>query len=446
MSSPLPYPTLEAPVTTGTAETRNARRALARRWAALRRIRELPGVTRLLLLTQLAFNIGFYLVVPFLAVHLAEDLMLAGWAVGVVLGVRTFSQQGLFVVGGALADRFGTKPVVLAGCAIRVAGFLVLATAGDLATVLLGAVLTGFAAALFSPAVESALADQGAALERRGVVTRAELFAMFAVCGELGAVAGPLLGALLLTVDFGLTCLAAAAAFVLILLAHLRWLPRTPGRHRGEPLLAGWGEVLGNRTFLVFAAAYSAYLLSYNQLYLALPVELLRATGGQGALGWMFALASVLVVVGQLPLAAWGRTRLGPGRALLAGFGLLSASFAVVAVCAPLRPPDGPAALVPAVAFVVLLTAGQMLAVPVAQDLVPRLARERRLGAHFGFLSSAGGLAVLVGGTAVGGLLDGARAPAPAAALPWALLAALPAAGGFALWLLSRRTAALTGR
>ncbi|MFC7327146.1 MFS transporter [Marinactinospora rubrisoli] len=433
-------------MTTSTTAHRITRRSLARRWGALRRIRDLPGVTRLLLVTQLAFNVGFYLVLPFLAVHLAEDLMLAGWAVGVVLGVRTFSQQGLFVVGGALADRFGTKPVVLAGCAVRIAGFLVLASAGSLPTVLLGAVLTGFAAALFSPAVESELAEQGTVLERRGVITRAELFALFAVCGELGAVAGPLLGALLLTVDFALTCLVAAAAFVLILLAHLRWLPRTPGRHHHEPLFAGWGEVLGNRTFLVFAAAYSAYLLSYNQLYLALPVELLRATGGQGALGAMFALASLLIVAGQLPIAAWARTRLGTGRALLTGFGLLAASFAVVAVCAPAPPADGPAALAPAAAFVVLLTLGQMLAVPVAQDLVPRLAGERRLGAHFGFLSSAGGLAVLAGSTVAGGLLDAARVPAPEAALPWALLAALPAAGGLTLWLLSRRTAALARR
>ncbi len=35
---------------------------------------------------------------------------MAGRLVGFVLGLRTFSQQGLFVIGGALADRYGSGP------------------------------------------------------------------------------------------------------------------------------------------------------------------------------------------------------------------------------------------------------------------------------------------------------------------------------------------------
>src|ERR1044072_5373980 len=81
------------------------------------------SLLRLLVLTQLAFNIGFFAVLPFLAEHLGTALGLAGWMVGFVLGLRTFSQQGLFVVGGALADRYGVRPVVLAGCVLRIAGF-----------------------------------------------------------------------------------------------------------------------------------------------------------------------------------------------------------------------------------------------------------------------------------------------------------------------------------
>lgn len=398
---------------------------------------KLPGIARLLLLTQLAFNVGFYLVVPFLAVHLADDLALAGWAIGLVLGVRTFSQQGMFAVGGALADRYGVKPAVLTGCVIRILGFVVLGVADTFATVLGGTVLIGIAAALFSPAVESALAEQGTELEQLGVITRTELFGLFAVFGEIGAVTGPLLGAALLDVDFGLTCAVAGVVFVVILVAHARKLPpSTP--EEGRPFLAGWADIARNRTFLVFAAAYSAYLLSYNQLYLALPVELGRV-GAQSALGWMFALASVMVVFGQLPLAGWARTKLGPAKALPLGFGLLSLSFAVVAGWAPWEPLPGGFAAVPAILFVVLLTCGQMLAVPVAKDLVPRLAGEANLGSYYGFLSSAGGFAVLIGSGLAGGLLDLAARPAPMASVPWLFLAALPAASGLTLLVVSRR-------
>ena len=409
-------------------------------WTPLVLFRRLPDVPRLLLLSQLAFNIGFYLVVPFLAVHLTEDLALAGAVVGLVLGVRTFSQQGLFFLGGGLADRFGVKPMVVIGCTIRIAGFLVLAVATSLPGVLFGTVLVGFAAALFSPAVESALADQGRRLEAAGVATRAEVFGLDAIASKLGSVTGPVLGAVLLAVPFAVTCALAAAVFAVVLAAHLRYLPkdlRTEGSG-AESVLAGWGQVVRNRTFLAFTACYCTYLLSYNQLYLALPVELTRSTGGQGALGWLFVLAAVLVLLFQLPVT--GRARqVGPRRALPAGFLIMSASFLLVAVCAPQSPPTGPWALAPAVGMVVLLYTGQMIAVPLAQDLVPRLAGERRLGAHFGVLASAGGAAVLVGSTGVGALLDRAEVAQPAAAVPWLVLAALPAASAVGLWLLVRR-------
>jgi hypothetical protein len=117
----------------------------------------------------------------------------------------------------------------------------------------------------------------------------------------------------------------------------------------------------------------------------------------------------------------------------------MAASFALVAGCAPLAPPPGAWALAPAVGMVLLLCIGQMVAVPMARDLVPRLAGERRLGAHFGFLASAGGLAVLVGSTGVGALLDRAAQPGPGAALPWLVLAVLPALSAVGLWLLARR-------
>ncbi|MEU7812565.1 MFS transporter [Pseudonocardia sp. NPDC049154] len=404
-----------------------------RRFAALADFGRLPPVMRLLVVTQLAFNVGFSMVLPYLATHLAEDLALAGGVVGLVLGLRTFSQQGLFVVGGALADRWGAKPVVLAGCVLRVAGFVLLGVATALPGVLAGALLTGFAAALFSPAVESSLAREAGAQEEVGGVARADVFAMFAVSGQIGSVVGPLVGTALLLVDFRLACLVAAGAFVLILAAHAAWLPRRPAPHAGEPLLAGWAEVLANRRFLAFAAGYSGYLLCYNQLYLALPAELTRATGGQAALGWLFVLASVMVIVGQLPVTRWARRR-GGLRPLVLGFVLMAAAFAVVAVAVAALPP----ALWPAVAFVVLLTAGQMLAVPIAQDLVPRLAGERRLGAYFGVLSSAGGLAVLVGSTGAGALLDPSVAPP---VVGWVVLAAVPLLSALVIGRLARRGA-----
>lgn len=422
-----------------------ALRKLRRRWALLGRWRDLPTVMRLLIATQCAFNVGFYMVLPYLATHLVDDLALAGWLVGLVLGLRTFSQQGLFAVGGALADRLGTKPVILAGCALRVAGFVLLGLSGSLAGVVGGALLTGVAAALFSPAVESALAREAAPRPTTTTgptpVPRADVFALFSISGQIGTVVGPLLGALLLGVDFAAACLVAAAGFVLIGLGHLRLLPRRPPAHADEAVVAGWQEVLRNRRFMVFAVGYSGYLLCYNQLYLALPIELDRI-GVPGALSWLFAAASLLLVVGQLPATSWATERLGHTRGIVVGFALMATSFAVVAVAAP----SGTTSVAPAVAMVLLLTLGQMLAVPLAQDLVPRLAGERRLGTYFGVLSSAGGLAVLVGSTVTGSLFSlGGPAPSPGqVALPWVVLALVPLASAAVIAAFARRTERVT--
>ncbi|KAK1184677.1 MFS transporter [Streptomyces sp. NBS 14/10] len=404
----------------------------ARPWRRRAGLSTLPPLLRLLIWTQLAFNIGFYAVLPFLAEHLGTAIGMAGWLVGLVLGLRTFSQQGLFVVGGALADRYGIRPVVLAGCALRIVGFAWLGWAERTWAVVGAVLLIGFAAALFSPAVESEVARQAVVREKAGGGPRTRVLALFSVAGQAGAFIGPLLGALLLAVDFRAVCLAGAAVFVLVLAGHLRLLPQhIPGRvavvegsDRTRTRASGAVRaLLRNRRFLALCLAYGVYLLAYNQLYLAVPLEVERAVGSQAPLAWLFALSSMLVVTAQLPITHWAAARLDLRRSMAAGLLLLSAGFAAVAAA---RPADwtGAAGLLPSAALVVLLTLGQMLLAPAARAWVPDLADEGRLGLYTGTLSSVSGLVVLAGSAATGSLLD-AGLPA---AVPWLVLTALPVA------------------
>ncbi|MFI7411813.1 MDR family MFS transporter [Streptomyces sp. NPDC049627] len=392
----------------------------------LRRAPDRPRLSpllRLLILTQLAFNIGFFAVLPFLAEHLGQAIGMAGWLVGFVLGLRTFSQQGLFVVGGALADRYGIRPVVLTGCALRIAGFAWLGYAEETWAVVGAVLLIGFAAALFSPAVESEVARQAVLWEESGNGSRTRVLALLTVAGQAGAFVGPLLGALLLSADFRTVCLAGAGIFVLVLAGHAWLLPQhIPGRG-GVRFRGGTGTLLRNRRFLALCCAYGAYLLAYNQLYLALPDEVERATGSQSALAWLFALSSLLVVTTQLPVTRWVGERLTLRRSMVAGLLLIAAGFAVVAAA---RPADrtGTAGLLPAAGFVVLLTLGQMLVAPVARAWIPDLAEEGRLGLYTGALSSVSGLIVLLGSSATGTLLDSGLPTA----VPWLVLAAVPLA------------------
>lgn len=332
----------------------------------------------------------------------------------------------MFVIGGALADRFGIRRSIVLGCAIRIAGFATLGLAPSLPGVVAGVVLIGLAAALFSPATEAAIVAWGGQVEAGGGSTLREIVATEAVCAKLGSLVGPVLGAVLVAVPFATTCLVAAGLFGVILLAQLVWLP--PGARIGDPrsVAASLRLVLANRPFLAFAALHSTYLLSYTQLYLAAPVELRRIGAPAVAITWVFVAAALLVVVAQLPVT---RLALGWGRVatLRRGYLALAAGFACVAVCAPLASFPGVWAYAPLASFVVLLHVGGILVLPTARDVVARLAGGQSLGTYLGFLASAGGLAVLVGSTIAGRLLDAAAGPGLSASLAWLFLAALPA-------------------
>ncbi len=389
-----------------------------------------------LLGSQFVFNVGFYAVVPFLAVFLRDDMMLSGGLIGLILGLRTFSQQGMFIVGGALSDRYGARIVILCGCILRVAGYLLLAFGESLFPIIMGACLTGIGGALFSPSIEALLAKAGTQSELAGKRSRAEWFALFAVCGELGAVLGPVAGALLTGLGFRQVALAGAGVFVVALVVLFFCLPPTNASKQTLNILPWW-TTFRNPRFVAFIIAYSSWLLSYNQLYFALPVEIQRAGGSEKDLGPLFMLASLLIIILQLPLARFAR-RVGAVSILPVGFVLISASFLSVALFAATPAPENGLRLLPSACFVTLLTLGQMLLVPSVKDLIPWFANESTLGAHYGALASAGGCAVLAGNFFLGNQLDDALIPSTKAIYPWLQLAFFPLCSAIAMVVICR--------
>ena len=377
---------------------------------------------RLLVLTQLAFNVGFFMVLPYLSVHLSSDLGQATAVVGVVLGLRTVSQQGLFFVGGAIADRIGTKPATVTGCAVRVVGLLTLGMSPSVAGVAVGAALTGFAGALFSPAVEAALARTSDTGRDTSSTARLDAFALFNAFGQIGAFTGPLLGALLLRVDFAAVSVTGAAVFVVIGLAHLRWLPDERPAAVDRAILKGFGSIARNRAFLGFAAVMAVQLVAYNQLYLLLPLELDRGWGDQEPLGILLAASSVVIVIGQFRVAAWTgrravRTALSVGLIVTA----LGATAAAIATAVGGRP----AVLAGTAAFVLFLAVGQMIIGPAARAAIPTFANERHLGSYYGMYASIGGIMVLPASAGLGAIVDAVPDTAAGRSAPWLATAAV---------------------
>jgi len=401
-------------------------RKLRRESTRQRPVRVEPA-PQLLLASQLIFNIGFYAVVPFLAVAMRNDFGMGAMAIGIVLGARTFAQQGMFLFGGALADRWGARQSMITGCLVRIAGFLLLAWAADFPLFLIGAVVTGIGGALFSPALQSLVA---AASERGG--NRATLFALLVVCGEVGVVVGPLLGALLLDTGFDTSLLVAATVFAVMALVFWLFLPKTrrQARETSSDMTASvppsdlW-SCLKEKKFIWFAAFFSVELLATNQLYFGLPVELERSGAGVSALAIVFAYASGLTITLQWPIARLMR-KAGPKIALPLGFAMQSLGFASLAVLAVVPPPSG-LPILPALLLVTGLALGNMCVLPTAMGLVLEFSAGRPTGAYYGLVASAGGLAVVIGNAALAPLYELAYAPSITALAPWLLLSVLAA-------------------
>jgi MFS family permease len=379
-----------------------------------------------LLLSQLVFNLGFYAVIPFLASTMRNDFLLSGTVIGLVLGVRTFFQQGLFLFGGILADRFGARALIAMGCAVRVAGYLMLASADGLAGFLVGAALTGLGGALFSPALETLVAAADARARPARPAGRPSLFAALVVVGEVGAAIGPVAGALLLGFGFSAAVLTGAGVFTAVGVVLWRLVPAERGRMARQPVVSDPWASIRNRRFVAFAALFSVNLLAYNQLYLGLSFEVERTDGGPRTLGLLFLLVSTLTVTLQWPVAAVAR-RVGPARALAIGFVMMAVGFASVGSATRMPPSGSVVDVLPAVTLVICLALGHMFVLPVAMDLVPLFAGGARLGSYYGLLASCGGVAVLVGSVLFGSLFDSV----PTAA--WCLLAGLALSSAWAL-------------
>jgi MFS family permease len=390
---------------------------------------------QLLMVNQFGINLGFYMLMPYLADHLAHGLGLAAWAVGLVLGVRNLSQQGMFWLGGTLADRIGYKPMILAGCALRTGAFTLLALAGSLPALIAASAATGLAGALFNPAVRAYIAD-GAGQRR------VEVFACFNVFYQAGILLGPLAGLALLTLDFRLVCGASAGVFGVLALVQARALPARrptadPQRAEGWRGITGdWQAILRNRPFVLFSAAMSgSYLLAF-QTYLALPLQARVLVGDASgtAMGVVFAVSALVAVAGQLRLTDWARKRLDPPKAIAIGLAVMAGAF-VPLLPGPHRLVHGPAAVLGLAALVAcagLLAAGSALLYPFEMDTLVRLSDERLVATYYGAYSTVAGITVAVGNLVVGALFDwGARTSTPW--LPWAALTALGAGCAAAL-------------
>lgn len=346
-----------------------------------------------------------------------EDI---GWtllAFGFTLALYDLAEVLLKPVFGALSDRIGARPVIVAGllafAVFSIVGALVPGTAG----LIVARFGQGAAAAAFSPASSAAvarLADD---------TSRGRYFGRYGSWKALGYALGPLLGAGLV-VWAGLPALFwALAAVALVAAAWVRFgVPVVPVLPRKRVTVADLARELTAPGFLVPTLVLAATTGGLAVAVGFLP--LLGRSSGIGTVGSM-ALVTVLAVVSSIvqPLAGslHDRGRLPVRLGAVGGLALLAGGILVAGLW-----PELPTLVVAAV----LIGAGVGLATPVAFSHLAASTPPERMGRTMGSAEMGREL-----GDAGGPLVAGAVATATLPGVGLVVVAGLTAvAGVLAVW------------
>ena len=404
------------------------------------------GVVTLLTNTCL-MNFGFSMFVPLIAIHFSHGLGFTAAAIGLVLALRQIAQQGLDLAGGVFADRFGARTAIVIGCFVRAAGFVGIGVSTTLPMLILWAVVSGVGGAFFDASGTAALADL-VAPERRQ-----RMFAASATMGNAGQTVGPLLGVVLLGINFVVVSFAAAGCFVLVGALSFAFLPDTLLRGNAaeqertiDPagvsgVLATLRTLRRDRTFVLLTLLLAGFWFLWAQLNIGVPLAAVRIGGpsfGATLAGLAFAINAAPAILIQYPLARYVGERYTPRVVLAASVALSGAGMALVFAT-------------PSIAIfmlgIAIFALARMLVWPTVNAVTANLAPAHMLGAYFGF----GALAVAIGaglGQFLGGFLFDLSTASRQPALLWApiFLIGLAAAYGLSRLRLPTRAATMPER
>ncbi|WP_279486110.1 multidrug efflux MFS transporter MdtH [Aeromonas veronii] len=350
--------------------------------------------------------LGFFVVMPMISLRFVDQLGWAAGLVGLALGLRQLTQQGLGIFGGSLADRFGARPLIVTGMLLRAVGFATLAWADSGAMLIFSCFLSGLGGCLFDPP-RAALVIKFTRPHERG-----RFISLLMMLESAGAVTGALLGSWLLRFDFTYVCLLGAGLFTLAALCNWTLLPAYRLSVKPTPMREGLGQVLADRAFCRLVLILSGYYMLWVQVMLIFPILVKQLSGTTTAVGWMYSLETALSLALLYPIARFSERRYRLESRLMAGILLMTVGIGLVAFVSTLS------------GIFVLLASfylGIIICEPARETLMTRLANPTARGSYMGFSRlglALGGMTGYVGG---GSLYDFSLQQGQPA-LPWLVL------------------------
>ena len=325
-------------------------------------------------------RVGGALIFPFLSLYVAQRFNVGMTQVGLLFGVWSLSSLIGSTIGGALADKFGRKAILIFGLLFSAGTAIFMGFVNDLRTFYFLAAIAGIFSDIGHPAQQAMVADLLKGDQRT------EGFSLLRIVANLAITFGPAIGGMLAGVSYLLLFIIDACASSITALIVLGAIPETKPEvspeHPSESIfktLVGYRKVLKDRLFVAFILATIIMIVVYTQMYSTLSVYLFRVheIPAQG-FGYLMSMNAAMVVI----LQYWIARRIKefpPMLMMVVASSLYGIGFSLFG-------------FVSAYGFfmmaMAIITLGEMIHIPVAQSLVAYFAPEDMRGrymAAFGY-------------------------------------------------------------
>ncbi len=343
-------------------------------------------------------RLGGFMLYPFFALYLTKKFEIGMSTVGILFAVFSISGMVGNAIGGALADRFGRKGVIIFSLLLSALSALGMGFAPTLAVFVAVSVVVGTLSNIGGPAHEAVVADL------LPPEKRAEGYGIIRVVFNVAVIIAPPIAGLLVAksyltlfiVDSVISILAAG--IVLFALpetkpqAHADAKPETMGQ-----TFAGYIRVFKDGPFLLFIAVTVLMTLTYLNMNTTLGVFLRDHRGlKEVGYGTLLSINAIIVVVLQF----WVTHKLEKYRPMLmmaAGTFLYAIGFAMYGFVT---------GFVMFVVAMVVITIGEMVVSPFQQSVVAGFAPEDMRGRYMAVSGLTWSIAFTIGPYFAGLLLD----------------------------------------
>lgn len=343
-------------------------------------------------------RLGTSLLLPFFALYMTKRFNVGMETAGALFAVWTASSFIGSFPGGALTDRLGRKGMIMLGLVATGLSHLALGMANTLTLFFIFGFVAGIFTDIASPAYQAVVADL--LPEKK----RPQGYGIIRVAFNLSAAFGPAIGGFIATRSylalFSIGAVVSLVAGVVVFFMLPETKPQTQSGTKEETTaesFSGYLRVLKDSRFILFSIISTLAWLAYINMSTTLGVFLRNAHNiPETGYGWLLSLNAAMVVLFQLPITRRIERR-SPMPMMAAGAALLGIGFGMYGFFSTYD------------AFLlamVVITVGEMIALPISNALVVKFAPEDMRGRYSFMYSVSWGIAYAAGPYLAGLILD----------------------------------------